>query len=71
MGRIVGKFSALVGLVHTWFWVRRYGVYTHEVPEHPDSIVVGTGSVKLVLIASVTTSSVGFYCCVVTDGSYW
>jgi hypothetical protein len=36
----VGKFSALEGSVQTWQWVRRYGVYTHQVPDYPDSIVV-------------------------------
>ena len=33
----VGKFSELEGSNHTWKWVWRYGVYTHQVPEHPDS----------------------------------
>ena len=40
LGRIVGKFSALEGSNHTWEWVWRYGVYTHQVLDYPDSIVV-------------------------------
>ena len=57
----VGKFSTLEGSNHTWKWVWRYGVYTHQVPDYPDSIVVSRDDIQQYFVKVLLCLSK--YCC--------